>query len=59
MDITGTELADTQFSGRVLDYDDNVIEVPGKGGASFANPMYDEAVCDSNFIQAAFENEIC
>ncbi|XP_065062715.1 protein amnionless-like [Rhopilema esculentum] len=44
MDITGTELTDTQFSGTVLDYDDNVIEVPGKSGASFANPMYDEAI---------------
>ena len=34
---------DTKFSGQIVDYDGD-IEIPGKFGASFENPMYDELV---------------
>lgn len=44
MDISGShtvEMVDTKFSGQIVDYDGD-IEIPGKFGASFENPMYDE-----------------
>ena len=53
MEISGShtlEMANTNFSGVITNYDDDIVEVPGKFGASFENPMYDEVVRIINVV---------
>ena len=55
MEISGSntlnvEMTDTNFSGAVMGYDEDIMNVPGNFGASFENPMYDEMVSIDYFV---------